>query len=183
MVGPRSQIDLARLSIRTFCPDTMILNRFDCGHSGISSFLKSKARKCVSRNECRVFTAHLGSDNKPCGYYALQLGAHNVSFLKDRGKSYITNYSGFPSVHIQFFAVQHESQRQGIGRYMLVNALEKSYEISKHAGFYAVTLESLNQRSTDFYKSIGFEVYSTEGNGLIKMLFPIKSVIELFERV
>lgn len=68
-------------------------------------------------------------------------------------------------------------QRQGLGQYLLMDVFEKVANISEYAGFYALTLQSFDADSTEFYKSLGFEQYS-EGGGQPKMLFPLSNILQ-----
>jgi GNAT superfamily N-acetyltransferase len=108
----------------------------------------------------------------------LQIGSDNVLDLPTGHNTYLKNYTAFPAVHVGFLGVHEDYQGNGIGKYLLMDAFDKVCAISDCAGFYALTLQSLDADSTAFYEEIGFRAYS-EGDGNPKMLYPINNLIKL----
>lgn len=127
----------------------------------------------------RVFCAHLEKSENVLGYYALQVGADSVDDLPDANKNnYLRTYVAFPAIHLAYLAVDENFRRQGLGAYLLMDALSKVSQISDHAGFYALTLQSLDDDSTAFYRSLNFTAYS-ENLKQPKMLYPIANILTL----
>jgi ribosomal protein S18 acetylase RimI-like enzyme len=174
--GPR--LDLTRVEILPFS-DKTVFNRFDCGKRPLDQFIKNKARKAVTRNEHRVFCAHLDGSPSIIGYYALQVGGDSVSELPDVNKNnYLKNYVAFPAIHLSFVAVHTDYRRQGLGEFLLMDVFSKAAAISDCAGFFALTLQSLDEDSTAFYESLNFRVYS-ENLRQPKMLYPLEDILSL----
>lgn len=174
-----NKLEISRVNIKPYDSHNLIVNRFNCGKRPIDTFIKNKAKKLSGRLEQRVFTAHYDESSNCSGFYSLQLGSDKVAELRGRQKSYIENHTSFPSVHLSFLGVQKEHQRKGLGTILLMDALKRTANISQNAGFYAFTLQSLDDESTAFYESLGFEKYS-ENSKQPKMLYPLKSILELF---
>ena len=178
MPGTALPLDLAKVEVLPFS-DRAVYNRFGCGKKPLDQFLKNRARKAVKRLEHRVFCAHLDSSPNVIGYYALQIGSDSVSELPNANKdNYLKNYVAFPAIHLSFLAVTEEYRRQGLGEYLLMDAFSKVAAISEHAGFFAVTLQSLDDDSTAFYRSLGFTEYS-ENLKQPKMLYPLEDILTL----
>jgi ribosomal protein S18 acetylase RimI-like enzyme len=175
---PAKRIDLTKVEVKPFDGNTVV-NRFSCGRTPVDRFLKNKAKKADRRSEHRIFCAHLDGSPNCIGYYALQLGTDSVADLPDVAKqTYLKNYVAFPAVHLSFLGVHEEYRRQGLGSYLLMDVFSKVAEISKHAGFFALTLQSLDDDSTAFYKSLGFAIYS-ENLKQPKMLYPLEDILTL----
>jgi ribosomal protein S18 acetylase RimI-like enzyme len=135
----------------------------------------------MKRSEHRVFCAHLDGSPNVIGYYALQLGNESVSELPDANKdNYLKNYVAFPALNLSFVAVDTQYQRQGLGGHLLMDVFARAAAIAEHAGFYALTLTSLDDDSTAFYKSLNFTVYS-ENTKLPKMLYPLEDILTLVQ--
>lgn len=100
--------------------------------------------------------------------------------LPTKPEDYTKNYTAFPAVHLAFLGVHKENQRQGIGTALLSDVFDKVYKISELAGMYALTLQSYDEHSTAFYKSLGFSPYS-ESESSPKMLMPIRTIRDLIE--
>jgi ribosomal protein S18 acetylase RimI-like enzyme len=172
-------LDLTRVTIEPFS-DRAVVNRFSCGQRPLDSFLKNKAKKVVRRCEHRVFCAHLDGSPNVIGYYALQLGNESVSELPDANKdNYLKNYTAFPALNLSFLAVDSQFQRQGLGQYLLVDVLVRAAAIAEHAGYYALTLTSLDDDATAFYKSLNFAIYSADNVKPPKMLYPLEDILTL----
>ncbi len=155
-----------------------VVNRFNCGQVPLDRFLKNRAKKSEARLEQRVTVATIDSSPNCVGYFALQLGSDTVPSLPRDKLRHLQNHIAFPAVHLSYLAVDKTYQRQGLGRYLLMEVFEKVARISEHAGFYALTLQSVDSESTAFYKSLGFEEYS-EGGSQPKMLYPIENILEI----
>jgi ribosomal protein S18 acetylase RimI-like enzyme len=172
-------LDLTKVAIEPFS-DRAVVNRFSCGKRPLDAFLKNKAKKVVRRCEHRVFCAHHDTSPNVIGYYALQLGNESVSELAEANKkdSYLRNYTAFPALNLSFLAVDSQHQRQGLGEYLLMDVFARTAAIAEHAGFYALTLTSLDDESTAFYESLNFTVYS-ENLKNPKMLYPLEDILTL----
>lgn len=135
----------------------------------------------MKRSEIRVFTAHIDGQGRALGYYALQLGNESMSAVENKPDDYTKNRAAFPSIHLAYLAVDRSAQRQGIGSMMMADALKRAYEVAQHAGFYAFTLQSLDERSTKFYTSLGFKRYAGLEDSP-KMLLPLRTIVQLVEK-
>jgi hypothetical protein len=144
----RDRLDLTKVDIRPFC-DSTVFNRFCCGKRPLDQFLKNKAKKASRRHEMRVFCAHLEKSENALAYYALQVGTDSVADLPEVNKSnYLRSYVAFPAIHLSFVAVDETVQRQGLGQHLLMDAFTEVVHLSDHVGFYALTLQSLDDDST-----------------------------------
>lgn len=100
--------------------------------------------------------------------------------VENKPDDFTKNYTAFPAVHLAFLGVDRTCQRQGIGSALLSDIFDKTYNISQLAGMYALTLQSLDEQSTAFYKDLGFKPYAGS-EAAPKMLMPIRTIQELIE--
>lgn len=174
---PRIKISLEEVDILPF-DDRTVVNRFSSGRRPIDQFLKNKAKKAVRRREFQIFCAYLPASFNVIGYYALQLGSDSVRELPANPSNYVANYVAFPAVHLSYLGVHEDYQANGLGKHMLMDAFTNVCKIADYAGFYALTLQSLDAESTSFYSELGFTPYS-QGLESPKMLYPIQTLIAL----
>ena len=181
---PAGKLDLTRVEIKPLSRD-IATNRFCCGKLPIDRFLKNNAGKAQERIEYRTFCARLDDSSVCRGYYTLQAGTGIVADLPKTHDSYLTRRRDrkkerskvFPAINLAYIGVDEACQRQGLGRFLIMDVFSKVARIAELAGVYALTLTSFDSDSTKFYKRIGFEVYV---NGVQpEMLYPIQSVIDL----
>jgi ribosomal protein S18 acetylase RimI-like enzyme len=166
------------VDIRPFCDETVV-NRHACGKRPLDQFIKNKAKKAIRRHELRVFCAHLEQSHTMLGYYALQVGTDSVAELPDANKdNYLKNYVAFPAIHLAYLAVDETARRRGLGQHLLMDVFDKVARMSEHAGFFALTLVSLDADSTAFYQSLNFTVYS-QNLRQPKMLNPLADILTL----
>lgn len=125
-----------------------------------------------------MFCAHIGASTEVVGFYALQVGGDSVDHIPRVSRKYLNNYEAFPAVHMSFLGVKEEFRRQGLGSYLLMDVFTKVKAISELCGFYALTLQSLDEDSTAFYRSLNFEPY-TDDPVRPKMLYPIEDILTL----
>lgn len=170
------EFDLSRVRVSKIAKEH-VLNRFDCNEPTLNRFLKNKALKCALRREMSVFVAHLDGDLKCVGYYALQVGSDEVPNTDREKKSYLSTYQSFPAINISFLAVDLTVQRRGLGTFLLQDAFDKVSEVADLVGFYALTLQSINAKTTRFYESLGFEKYVEAPQP--KMIYPVDSILRL----
>lgn len=101
--------------------------------------------------------------------------------LPDASKdNYLKNYTAFPALNLSFVAVDEVYQRQGLGQHLLMDVFARAAAIAEHAGYFALTLTSLDDDSTAFYQSLGFTIYS-ENLKNPKMLYPLEDILTLVQ--
>ncbi len=177
----QTAFNLAQLEIIPFTKQCEF-NAFGCGQPSIDRFLKNKAGKAVRRHEQRIFCACLIGTKAVIGYYALQLGSENVSDLPNSMKNnYLKSRVAFPAIQLTFIGVDTNYQRQGLGSFLLMDALNKVAAIAEYAGFFALTLVAIDSQTAEFYQKIGFSIYSEDLKNP-KLLYPLEDILTLFRR-
>jgi GNAT superfamily N-acetyltransferase len=128
-------------------------DNFDCGESSLNDYLKRFARQNANKNLGRTFVACESDSERVLAYYTISSGAIRVESLPD-----VTGLPKFPvpTSHVGRLAVDRTMQGQGLGAYMLVDALKRSLELSRQIGIYAVTVDALNESAKQFYLRFGF---------------------------
>lgn len=170
-------MDLSQIRISPFSSKDAIRN-FSCGHSDIDKWL-AKAPKWSEQNKARLFLAHTQGNSKAMGFYSLSFSSEDRTKLAGKQDQQIWG-SGVPLIYLQYLGVQRTCQNCGLGKMLLVNALERAYMVSKHVAFYGVGLRSLNERTTALYTKYGFAVAPDEDKFPL-MILPIWSITDLFE--
>ena len=155
-----------------------VFNTFSSGQPSIDRWLKNNARKCVKRLETRVFLASASGETSPLGYYALRVSDDLVGDGIKSHNSYVKTRTSFQGIHLAYLGVHEDFQGQGLGKYLMMDAIDRVAQVSEHVGFYAFTLTAIDQATSKFYSSLGFETYS-EDRGQFKMLMPVETVREL----
>jgi GNAT superfamily N-acetyltransferase len=151
---------------------------FSCGKTILDTYLKTQAGQDVKRklSACFVFV------DEPTGliqgYYTLSNNGIPLGLIPDKYKNKLpVSYSSIPATLLGRLAVDERFQGAGIGKMLLMDALNRSYEISKSVGSFAVVVDPLDEEAERFYTKYGFILLPDSQ----KMFLPMKTVGKLFE--
>lgn len=153
------------------------LYSFTCGIHEIDRHARGTAFKMDETGRARVLGAY-GSSGQCHGYVCLSFGRQTSPKLLDQRDRDLWRHEA-PVVNIDFLAVHLPMQRQGLGRVLLIEALKLTHAVSQLIPVYGVSLNSLNEHTTDFYKKMGFKVAPNEKANPL-MILPIWSIEDLF---
>ena len=144
----------------------------------LDNYLKKQANQDIKRKLSACFVLNDEETNLLKGYYTL---ANNsipqnlipTEFRKKLPKSYIS----IPTTLLGRLAIDNRFQGKGIGMLLLIDALKRSYEISKSIGSFAVIVDPLDKDAEKFYNKYGFINLPDSG----KMFLPMNTIKTLFE--
>ena len=74
-------------------------------------------------------------------------------------------------------AIDNKFQGQGVGKLILIDALKRSYELSKIIGSFAVIVDPIDKNAEHFYEKYGFIKLPDSG----KMFLPMKTIGLIFK--
>jgi GNAT superfamily N-acetyltransferase len=169
------KLDLSGITITPLRGDKC-LAAFSCGENEIDRWVRSKCNKHHRQRRARVFCAY-NNPKSAAGFYSLGLRPESEENIAD-AQPFSTD--GFiPLIYIEYLAVRRPLQDNGIGKLLFGNALQRAYRIAQNVAVYGVALRSLNERTTNSYKKMGFAV--KEGGSHPLMIMPIWTLIDLIE--
>ena len=147
---------------------------FDCGSEPLNLFLKQTARQHAQRGISRTFVL-VEEDAAPpktiLGFFSLNLcQIRSESLTPGEAKRLPREVSG---VRLGRLAVARECQRQGIGKILLVAAMEKFLEIFNVAGGIGLFVDAKDEAARRYYEQFGF--VSMPSNEL-ELFLPVKTI-------
>ena len=151
---------------------------FSCGKEMLDNYLKKQANQDIKRKLSACFVLNDEETNLLKGYYTLANNSISqnlipTGFRKKLPKSYIS----IPTTLLGRLAIDNRFQGKGIGMLLLIDALKRSYEISKSIGSFAVIVDPLDKDAEKFYNKYGFINLPDSG----KMFLPMNTIKTLFE--
>jgi ribosomal protein S18 acetylase RimI-like enzyme len=150
--------------------------RFDCGSEPLNAFLKQTARQHAARGISQTFVMvdEQAAEPKPIlGFFSLNIcQVKSESLAPEEAKKLPRNLSG---VRLGRLAVAKDYQRQGIGKKLLVGAMEKFLEIFNRAGGIGLFVDAKNDEARRYYERFGF--VSLPANEL-ELFLPVKTIQE-----
>jgi len=153
-------------------------NEFSCGKEMLDNYLHKQANQDIKRKLAACFVIIDKETNLIKGYYTLSNNSIPQKFVPKKFQKKLPKaYSFIPATLLGRLAVDNRFQGKGIGKLLLIDALKRSYELSKSIGSFAVIADPLDKDAKRFYDKYGFIELPDSG----KMFLPMKTIKELFE--
>jgi len=126
---------------------------FDCGTLPLNKWLAEMASQQAKKNLARTFVLlDVAAPETVLGFYSLA-----VSEVSREGLPNPNKYPNrIPVVRLGRFATAKTLHRQGLGEFLLLNALERVAEISLNAGIAAIVVDAKDAKAADYYRQHGF---------------------------
>jgi predicted GNAT family N-acyltransferase len=151
---------------------------FSCGKEMLDNYLHKQANQDIKRKLSACFVINDQKTNLIKGYYTLANNSIPQGIIpKQYQKELPKSYSSIPTTLLGRFAIDNRFQGKGIGKLLLIDALKRSYEISKDIGSFAVVVDPIDQNIENFYSKYGFIKLPDSG----KMFLSMNTIKELFE--
>ncbi len=128
---------------------------FACGEPDLDSYLKDRAALESDRNLGQTFVAIVPPVETVLGYYTLAASSVARGEVSKSQASGIP-YPSIPAVRLGRLAVDQEAQRQGLGEFLLMDALARAERLTDEVGVRLVELDAMSDRARDFYRHFGF---------------------------
>lgn len=156
-----------------------IKNEFSCEKVLLDNYLQHQAGQDVKRKLSACFVLIETHSNLIKGYYTLSNYSIPLSLIPNAVKKNLPkSYKSIPTTLLGRLAIDKNYQAKGIGKILLIDALKRSYIISKSVGSFAVIVDPLDNEAESFYKKYGFIKLPDSG----KMFLAMKTIKQLFEK-
>jgi GNAT superfamily N-acetyltransferase len=132
------------------------VDQFRCGEAPLDRWLIAYAGQNQQRDAARTFVT-TESDGKVAGYYTLIAAQVEHEQATSAVRQGLFRYFPIPVALIARLAVTAQHQGAGLGRSLLLDALQRVLHASDQLAVRAVTVDVLNDRATSFYSHFGFE--------------------------
>ena len=151
-------------------------SEFTCGNIVLDNYLQKQAKQDIKRKLSACFI--LSNDkNEIRGFYTLSNAGIKKELIPESiSKKLPKAYKSLPVTLLGRLAVNTTNKGQGLGKLLLIDALKRSYEVSKIIGSMAVIVDPIDENATGFYNKFGFITLPDSG----KMFIPMKTIEQLF---
>lgn len=152
-------------------------NDFDCGKELLNNYLKFQAGQDIKRKLSVCFMLSEKKSNNIQGYYTLSNNSIPLSSFPQKIQNKLPkSYTSIPTTLLGRLAIDKKYQGKGIGKILLIDALKRSYEISREIGSFAIVVDPIDEGAERFYKKYDFiKLPDSE-----KMFIATKTLKELF---
>lgn len=151
--------------------------KFHCGKDLLDRYFHEQANQDVKKKLSACFVKEDSITGLVQGYYTLS----NSSIPKEKipidvQKKLPPAYSSLPVTLLGRLAIDTRFHGNGLGKLLLLDALYRSYDISKKIGSFAVIVDPLDSEAESFYYKYGFIKLPDSG----KMFLTMKTIEQLF---
>ncbi len=128
---------------------------FDCGKPELNQWLHQLAGQYDRRDLARTYIVTIAGEPAVAGYYCIS--SHQVSYdaLPEQEAKGLPEID-VPVVLLGRLAVDRSAQGQGLGEWLLMDALRRAAFIAEHVGVRAVEVHALDDDARRFYLKFGF---------------------------
>ena len=144
---------------------------FNCGKPELDRWLKEQAGQQERRYNTRTFAAVPPGDDVVVGYYATC--TYRIEPDATAVSSELRRTYPIPAILLARFAVDQGWAGCGIGRQMLVDALERMVDVSRNVGCEVVVVHAIDQEAVTFYARYGFRQVDSDP---LRLYLPMKDI-------
>ena len=151
---------------------------FSCGKEILDNYLHKQANQDIKRKLSACFVVKEAQTELIKGYYTLSNNSIPLEDIpKNIRKRLPGSYTTIPTTLLGRLAIDTNFQGRGLGKLILIDALKRSFELSKTIGSFAVIVDPIDEDAERFYDKYGF--LKLPGSG--KMFLPMKTIAKLFQ--
>lgn len=153
------------------------IETFSCGVESLDRWLRAYAGQSQRRDAARTFVT-ADPDGKVVGYYTLVAAQveHGQATASVRRK--LSRHFPIPVALLARLAVDTSHQGAGLGRSLLLDALQRVLRASEELAVRAVTVDALDERASSFYRAFGFEPSDLAPNTLMIPLQIVRQTLD-----
>ena len=151
---------------------------FSCGKDMLDNYFQKQANQDIKRKLSACFILNDKETDLVKGYYTLAQNSLDQNLIPVQFQKKLPNsYKSIPTTLLGRLAIDNRFQGKGVGKLLLIDALRRSYEISKSIGSFAVVVDPIDKDAVQFYAKYGFIKLPDSG----KMFLPMNTIKTLFE--
>ncbi|MDR1524256.1 MAG: GNAT family N-acetyltransferase [Tannerella sp.] len=151
---------------------------FSCGKPMLDNYFHFQANQDVKRNLSVCFIWNDALANRIKGYYTLSNNSIPIELVTEPFRKKLPpSYSSIPTTLLGRLAVDIRYQGMNVGKFLLIDALKRSDELSKVIGSFAVVVDPLDENTRLFYEKHGFISLTDSG----KMFLTMNTIKLLFQ--
>lgn len=142
---------------------------FECGTASLNDWLTKRAVRNQRSNASRTFV--ICEDNRVIGYYALATGSVERRMATSNVARNMPD--PVPVIILARLAIDQSHSGQGLGGFLLRDALLRSLKVATQVGVKALLVHAISEAARRFYEKKGFR--SSPADPMTLML-PIKQI-------
>ncbi len=153
-------------------------NAFSSGSPPLDAYFRTQARQDIEKKVAATFVLRDTETDTIAGFYSLTSTAVPLDeFPPEATAKKLPKYPLVPATLFARLAVDSAYRGQGLGEFLLLNALERSLEHSKEVASAAVVVDAKDEAARTFYLKHRFLELPDQP---MRLFLPMKTVEKLF---
>jgi GNAT superfamily N-acetyltransferase len=145
---------------------------FHCNVDTLDHYIHKQAGQDIKRRISRIFVAEQpGNSKEILGYYSLSTLSVQLSDLPENLAKKLPRHP-IPAALIGRLAVSKHAQGHGIGRMLLIDAIQRTLSVSDQIAIFAMIVDAVNDNARGFYEKYGFTCLKDSSK---RLFLPLKS--------
>jgi GNAT superfamily N-acetyltransferase len=149
---------------------------FHCGIEALDRYLRQQASQDLRRYIATPFVMHDLDADRVAGYYTLAATSVRLEALPEKMQKQLPRYPLVPATLLGRLAIDERYQGQGLGAFLLVDALKRSL-LSEIASM-AVIVDAKDERARAFYEHHRFTPFPEQPR---RLYLPMALIAKQFE--
>jgi len=153
--------------------------RFSCGNPSLDEYLKVRARQDARRYVAAPFVlVPSAGETTILGYYTLSSFAIDLAELPPGTARKLPAYPNVPVTLLGRLAVDARNAGKGLGEFLLMDALHRSFAQSSQIAAVAVVVDAMDDSAVRFYKHFNFTPFPERP---ARLFLPMPTIAVLFD--
>lgn len=149
---------------------------FSCGYAQLDDYLRKQARQHAKKYMGRTFVAIRPGERQVLGYCMLSASSVEFAHAPEELQRKLPRYP-LPVALIGKLAVDRSAQGQGLGEFLLMDALRRIVAVSAQMAVLAVEVHALDEAAKTFYLKYGFRPFLDHP---LHLFLPMATIRPLF---
>lgn len=149
---------------------------FKSGEHALDQYIQHQANQDKKRYISATYVLTELDCNEVIGYYTLSATSIALKDLPEKIVKKLPRYPTLPATLLGRLAIDQKHQGKNLGELLLIDALQRSLDVSNKIASVAVLVESKNHSATQFYLKYGFIQFVSQSNRLFLPIATIKKL-------
>lgn len=150
---------------------------FSSGAPELDRYIRHQASQDIKRNVARVFVATQAEQPAICGFYSLSASSFRRNELPQDQARRLPHYP-IPGVLLGRLAVDNNLQGQGLGAFLLMDAMYRALMATQSVAMHALVVDARNDTAAAFYRKYGFIPLQDDNQRLFLPMATIQQLVE-----
>ncbi len=155
--------------IQTLKPEH-VRTEFDCGNAALNKYIRSSVNRDIHNRLARCYVSVDKDSGHITGFFTLSNHTAEISMLPKKYARKIPPGYLVPAVLLGRLGVDKRRQGEGLGGYLLVDAIRRSLSASRISNAFAIITHAKNDHAKSFYSHFGFAALMDDPHHLFLLL-------------